>query len=182
MGRRKPEVVHAKLVSHLSPDFASFVAPAVDDVFIALGTTIKVAGSQQAFRAIDLEAVLAVATSARAAGARRIGIVSAMGADAQSTVFYNRVKSEMEAAVSQLGYATTVFARPSLLAGDRESLQQASRAGEQIGLLAMRLFKPLVPRNYRAIAAADVAAALIASVQAGRPGVQVLLSGAMQPS
>jgi uncharacterized protein YbjT (DUF2867 family) len=171
-----------KLRVHLTDALSAFHAPAVDDVFIALGTTIKVAGSQQAFRAVDFDAVVALATSARAAGARRIGIVSAMGADAKSVVFYNRVKGEMEDAVSQLGYDSTVFARPSVLAGDREALDQPSRRGEKLALVAMALFKPLVPHNYRVIAAADVAAALVNAIKAGKPGRQVLLSGEMQPN
>ncbi len=181
MGRRKPGAEHPKLVLHLSPDFATFQAPAVDDVFIALGTTIKVAGSQQAFRAIDFDAVLAVARSARAAGARRLGIVSAMGANAKSAVFYNRVKGEMENAVSRLGYERVVLARPSLLSGDRSSLGQPGRGAEKLAATAMRLLRPLTPANYRAIAAADVAAALTAAVLASPSGHSVLLSGDMLP-
>lgn len=169
------------MVLHLSSDFATFHAPAVDDVFIALGTTIKVAGSQQAFRAVDFDAVLALATAARAAGASRLGIVSAMGADATSPVFYNRIKGEMEQAVTQLGYDSVTFARPSLLAGDRDSLAQPARSGEKMALAAMRLFKPLIPANYRTIRAADVASALVRAVRAGQPGQHVLLSGDMQP-
>jgi uncharacterized protein YbjT (DUF2867 family) len=181
VGRRPPGITHPKLKVHLSVDFATFEAPAVDDVFIALGTTIKVAGSQSAFRAVDFDAVLAVARSARAAGARRLGIVSAMGASATSSVFYNRVKGEMEDAVGQLGYETLVLARPSLLSGDRSTLGQPQRAAEKLAATAMRLLRPLTPANYRAIAAADVAAALVNSVQAGLPGQNVLLSGEMQP-
>lgn len=181
MGRRKPGAEHPKLVFHLSPDFATFQAPAVDDVFIALGTTIKVAGSQQAFRAIDFDAVLAVARSARAAGARRLGIVSAMGANAKSAVFYNRVKGEMENAVSRLGYERLVLARPSLLSGDRSSLGQPGRGAEKLAATAMRLLRPLTPANYRAIAAADVAAALTGAVLASPSGHTVLLSGDMLP-
>lgn len=173
-------MAHPKLVVHLTPDFTAFQAPAVDDVFIALGTTIKVAGSQQAFRAVDFEAVVAMARSARAAGAGRLGIVSAMGASTQSPVFYNRVKGEMEDAVSQLGYNSVVFARPSVLAGDRAALAQATRSGEQLALTVTRLLKPLIPANYRVIAAADVAKALIKAVQAGQPGCHRLLSGEMQ--
>jgi uncharacterized protein YbjT (DUF2867 family) len=104
-----------------------------------------------------------------------------MGADAQSTVFYNRVKGEMENAVSQLGYDSVVFARPSLLTGDRATLAQPLRAAEKWAQGVMALLKPLIPGNYRAIAAADVAAALVNAVQAGQPGRRVLLSGAMQP-
>ncbi|MGC1172581.1 MAG: epimerase [Polaromonas sp.] len=181
MGRRKPEVVHPKLVNHLSSDFATFPSPAVDDVFIALGTTIKVAGSQQAFRAVDFEAVVALATSARAAGATRLGIVSAMGANATSSVFYNRVKGEMESAVSRLGYDSVVLARPSLLSGDRSTLGQSKRPAEKFAASAMRLLRPVTPANYRAIAAADVAAALVATLRASPSGQKILLSGEMQP-
>lgn len=180
MGRRKPQADHPKLVVHLVNDFAAFNAPAVDDVFIALGTTIKAAGSQQAFRAVDFDAVVALSTSARAAGASRLGIVSAMGADAKSPVFYNRVKGEMEQAVVQLGYDSVTFAHPSLLAGDRESLARPARGREKIALAAMRLFKPLIPANYRTIRAADVASALVRAVRVGQPGQHVLLSGDMQ--
>ena len=181
MGRRAPSQQHAKLVVHLTDSLLTFEAPPVDDVFIALGTTIKVAGSQQAFQAVDFEAVVALARSARAAGATRLGIVSAMGADAQSVVFYNRVKGEMEEAVGQLGYECLVLARPSLLTGDREALAQGVRTGEKLAQAAMTLFKPLIPGNYQAIAAADVASALLSAVQAGQPGRHVLLSGEMQP-
>lgn len=181
VGRRQPQVAHPKLVVHLAHDFAAFHAPAVDDVFIALGTTIKVAGSQQAFRAVDLDAVLAVARSARAAGARKLGVVSAMGANAKSGVFYNRVKGEMENAISLLGYDSLVLARPSLLSGDRSSLGQAKRAAEKIAATTMRLLRPVTPANYRAIAAADVAEALVNTLQATSSGQRVLLSGEMQP-
>ena len=180
VGRRAPLQIHPKLVVHLTDSLSAFKAPAVDDVFIALGTTIKVAGSQQAFRAVDHDAVLAVASSARAAGARRLGIVSAMGADARSTVFYNRVKGEIENAVCRLGYDSVVLARPSLLTGDREALAQAKRPAEQLAMKTMALFKALIPRNYRAITATDVAGALVGAVCAGRPGTRVMLSGQMQ--
>jgi uncharacterized protein YbjT (DUF2867 family) len=109
-------------------DFAALPPlPRTDDVFVALGTTIKVAGSQAAFRAVDLDAVVAVARAARSSGATRIGVVSALGADPASAVFYNRVKGEMERAVATLGFDTVVFARPSLLLGDRDRLDQPVR-------------------------------------------------------
>ena len=181
VGRRALLQTHPKLVVHLTDSLSAFKAPAVDDVFIALGTTIKVAGSQQAFRAVDYDAVRAVAGSARAAGARRLGIVSAMGADAKSTVFYNRVKGEMENAVSRLGYDSVVLARPSLLTGDRQSLAQAKRPAEKFAAITMQLLKPLTPANYRAIAAGDVAAALVRAIQNTVSGQKVLLSGEMQP-
>jgi uncharacterized protein YbjT (DUF2867 family) len=185
LGRRAPELPagapSARLVSHVSQSLLEVQVPPADDMFIALGTTISVAGSQAAFRAVDLDAVLALARAARAAGVRRLGVVSAMGADAKSNVFYNRVKGEMELAVSALGFDTVVIARPSLLDGEREALGQPTRRGEQFALKVMRLLKPLIPRNYRAISDAQVAKALVEAVLAGRPGVQILLSGQMQP-
>ena len=185
LGRRAPELPagapSARLVSHVSQSLLDAQVPPADDMFIALGTTISVAGSQAAFRAVDLDAVLALARTARAAGVRRLGVVSAMGADAKSQVFYNRVKGEMEQAVSALGFDTVVIARPSLLDGERGALGQPNRRGEQFALKVMRLLKPLIPRNYRAISDAQVAKALVEAVLAGRPGVQILLSGQMQP-
>lgn len=190
VGRRAPELPPTGAAASVprlvfcQSDFKSpesLNLPPVDDVFIALGTTMAVAGSQAAFRAVDFDAVLAVARAARAAGARRLGVVSALGADASSKVFYNRVKGEMEQAVCQLGFETVVFARPSLLDGEREHLGQPTRPGEQWALRLMRPFKALIPRTWRPIRADDVARALIAAVQAGRPGVQVLSSADMQP-
>jgi uncharacterized protein YbjT (DUF2867 family) len=185
LGRRAPELPagaqSARLVSHVCESLLDAQVPPADDMFIALGTTIAVAGSQAAFRAVDLDAVLALARAARAAGVRRLGVVSAMGADAKSQVFYNRVKGEMELAVSALGFDTVVIARPSLLDGERDALGQPTRRGEQFALKVMRLLKPLIPHNYRAISDTQVAKALVEAVLAGRPGVQILLSGQMQP-
>jgi uncharacterized protein YbjT (DUF2867 family) len=185
LGRRKlppdlPESAHPKLVQHIV-DFAALSGvPKVDDVYIALGTTIQVAGSQAAFRAVDYDAVLAVALAAYAQGATNLGVVSAMGADATSKIFYSKVKGEIEHALVRAGFKSVSFVRPSMLAGDRASLQQHSRAGERIGLAVSQLFKPLIPANYRAVLARDVAYGLIKAVKSGTPGVQTILSGDLQ--
>jgi uncharacterized protein YbjT (DUF2867 family) len=183
VGRKPPGVKHPRLFSHLV-DFHSLESlphiKHVDDVFIALGTTLKVAGNKAAFRAIDFDAVVAVARFGKSMGATKLGVVSAMGASADSTVFYNRIKGEMELAVTKLGYPVLVIARPSMLAGDRESLLQAPRPAERLGLMAMQLFKPLIPKNYRAINATKVAQALTSTVQQTERGQRVLLSGEMQ--
>ncbi|KQP21520.1 NAD(P)H-binding protein [Pseudorhodoferax sp. Leaf267] len=180
LGRRPAPLQHAKLQHHASDLRQMPALPPVQAVYIALGTTIKVAGSQEAFRAVDHDAVLAVARAARAAGARRLGLVSAMGADAGSRVFYSRVKGEVEQAVAALGYDSVVIARPSLLIGDRGPLGQPARRGETIGEAVSKALRPLIPANYRAILASDVAKALVAGVARGAPGVQTLLSGQMQ--
>ncbi|RYF75639.1 MAG: nucleoside-diphosphate sugar epimerase, partial [Comamonadaceae bacterium] len=165
VGRRPPAQTHAKLRHHVS-DLRSVPAlPPLDAAFIALGTTIKVAGSQQAFRAVDHDAVLAVARAAQAAGARRLGVVSAMGADARSRIFYNQVKGETEDALSAMGFASLVIARPSLLIGNRAALGQPVRAGEGVGAVISAWLRPLIPANYRAIRAEHVAQALVDGVR-----------------
>ena len=181
VGRRAPALAHAKLTVHVV-DMANALQlaalPGVDDVYCALGTTIKVAGSKAAFKAIDLDAVEAVAKAAiQANKSAHLGVVSAMGADAKSSVFYNRIKGEMEKAVSQLGFESISIARPSILAGDRNSLNQASRSGEQIGLKLMAAVSFLIPANYKAINAADVARALHRMVTEGQPGERIAMSG-----
>ena len=154
--------------------------PAAGQVFIALGTTMAQAGSQAAFRAVDFDAVLAVAKAAQAAGATRCAVVSALGADARSTVFYNRVKGEAEAALIALGFERLVIARPSLLDGPREALGQPARAGEAWALRLTRPLAGLIPKPWRPIAAERVARAMRLALAQTGPAVQVLESGVMQ--
>jgi len=179
LARRAPAIQHPKLTAHIV-DFAALpTLPLADEVYLALGTTIKVAGSQAAFRAVDYDANLAVATAALAAGARRAGLVSAMGADANSKAFYGRVKGELENALAQMPFEGLVIARPSLLVGNREVVGQPTRRGEQIGLALGKALGFLIPANYKPIEAAAVARALLSAVPSAR-GQKILLSGAMQ--
>jgi uncharacterized protein YbjT (DUF2867 family) len=162
-------------------DFAALPAlPPARDAYCALGTTIKLAGSREAFRAVDFGAVLAFAQAARAAGVQRFGVVSALGAHAQSGSFYNRVKGEMEAALSTLGFATLVIARPSLLAGDRASLGQPARLAEGLSLALLRPLGGLLPLAWRPIEAAVVARALRRAMAQATPGTTILESADLQ--
>lgn len=170
--RAVPELTsRPKLAAHVVSFDALPALPAVRDVYIALGTTIKVAGSEQAFRRVDHHYVLAVARAARLAGATRLGVVSALGADATSRVFYNRVKGEMQLAVTELGYESVVIAQPSLLMGDREALGQPTRGGEVWGRRLLGPISGLIPAGVRPVRASAVAAALIRGVLAAAPGV-----------
>jgi uncharacterized protein YbjT (DUF2867 family) len=181
--RRTPPDIEAsaKLEIH-QVDFARLPAafPKVDDVFIALGTMIKIAGSEAAFRQVDFDFVVNIARAARAAGSKRLAVVSALGADPTSRIFYNRVKGEMEIAVMQIGYESVMIAQPSLLLGDRAALGQPPRGAE---IWAARLLAPLgwiMPKSVRPIPARAVASALLEAILDGKPGVRVLKSGAMQ--
>lgn len=179
VGRRTLSITHPKLVQHVA-DFAALPPlPTLNEAFIALGTTIKIAGSQSAFRSVDHDAILAVARTAIESGATKIGVVSAMGADSGSGVFYNRVKGETEDALRAMPLQTLAIARPSFLAGDREALGQPRRTGERWALAVSRVLRPLMPANYRSIQPEQVARALIRSVR-GPAGTHVLLSGSMQ--
>lgn len=179
VGRRRPPIEHHRLIAHVIDLAAMPALPRIDEVYLALGTTIKAAGSQAAFRAVDFDANLAVARAALTAGATRAGLVSAMGADSTSRIFYNRVKGELEDAVAMLPFAGQVVARPSLLIGDRVALGQPPRPLEKVSTVVSRLFGPLVPARYRPIEAVDVARALVERVPAAQ-GRIVLTSGEMQ--
>lgn len=171
--RIAPELAALPKTQALLVDFGALPElPRADDVYVALGTTIKVAGSQEAFRRVDYEYVVNVAHAAHLAGASRLGLVSALGADAGSRVFYNRVKGEAELAVSALGYESVVIAQPSLLMGDRQALGQPERSGEA---WAKRLLGPivrLIPAGIRPVEAAAVAETLRHAVLDGVPGVR----------
>lgn len=131
----------------------------VDDAFCCLGTTIKNAGSQEAFRRVDHDYVVEIARRARAAGAQRFLLVSSVGADASAGSFYLQVKGETEEAVGALGYPQLHIFHPSILTGPR----QESRPAERLGILVSRLLSPLMLgplRRYRPTPAEAVAAAM----------------------
>lgn len=135
----------------------------VDVVVCCLGTTIKKAGSQEQFRKVDYGYCLQAAELGRAAGARAFILMSAIGSSSSSTIFYNRVKGELENAIKGLGYPYLSIYHPSLLLGNRPD----NRLGEAIGGKAM----PLVNRvligpleKYKGIEATTVAAAMVNEV------------------
>ena len=173
--RRPTGRTHAKLAERLA-DFERLDdagdAFAVDDVFCCLGTTIRVAGSQAAFRRVDHDYVVAAARRAADAGARQFLLVTAMGADAGSRIFYNRVKGETERAVRALPFRRVVLARPSLLLGERGERRAGEEAGKAVmGALGALMVGPL--RKYRAIHGRDVARALVRLAGEAEPGTRV---------
>ena len=143
--------------------------------FCALGTTIKKAGSQEAFRRVDLEYPLAVARAARAGGAAHFLLVSALGADPDSSIFYNRIKGEVEQEILGLGYPSATIVRPSLLLGHRDESRPAERAAQIVlGALSPLMAGPL--RRYRPVHARDVAKTLVRAAEQGGEGVRIIES------
>jgi uncharacterized protein YbjT (DUF2867 family) len=178
LGRRNVPVTHPKLEQRVV-DFDRLrdaaAAFAVDDVFCCLGTTIKQAGSQEAFRRVDHDYVVAAARLASEGGARRFLHVTALGADAGSRVFYNRVKGETENAIAALPFSTVVIARPSLLMGDRAQSRPLETLGRRLApVLSLFLIGPL--RTYRPIAALAVARALVRLAKEEQEGVRTVES------
>ncbi len=180
--RTSPNIKSSAKLEIRQVDFARLPAafPAVDDVFVALGTTIKIAGSEAAFRQVDFDFVVNIARAAKAAGATRLAVVSALGADPTSRIFYSRVKGEMETAIMQLGYDSVVIAQPSMLLGDRAALGQPPRSSEVWSARLLALLGWIMPRSVRPVQARAVASALLAAILDAEPGVRVLKSGAMQ--
>ena len=169
--RHLPDFVHPKLLQILfsKDSVESLAAPPVDDVFCALGTTIRKAGSQQAFREVDFELPLAVARLGLIHGARTFVLCSSVGADPVSGNFYLRTKGELEQALRALPFDSLHILRPSILVGHR----QEPRPGETVGILAGRalqflLIGPL--RRYRPIAAETVGRAMVGLALTGHPG------------
>ena len=140
----------------------------VDIAFCCLGTTIKKAGSEAAFRAVDLDMVVAFAKRAREMGARHLIVISAIGADPKSSVFYNRVKGEMEQAVRAQDWPQLTLVRPSLLLGDRLE----PRLAEQLAGPLSRL----IPGKYHGIEVCDLARAMWRLALEEQNGVRVVES------
>jgi uncharacterized protein YbjT (DUF2867 family) len=175
IARRSTGEKHPRLEEQLFPLDEMSRHPdlfAVDTIFCALGTTIKVAGSREAFRRVDYEYPIAAAKLGVANGARQYALVSALGANAKSRIFYNRVKGEVERDLSALPYSRVVIARPSLLLGPRTEFRIGERVAARFGWL--------MPPSARPIQAADVAGALIAAGHEQASGVHILESRAMR--
>ena len=175
VGRRAVAVQHPKLVqvvtelNKLADVRLQLIA---DDVFCCLGTTIGQAGSKDAFYAVDYLAVVTLAALTSGNFAGQFLVVSSLGADESSRVFYNRTKGEMEAAVRALPFRAVHLFRPSLLLGARST----PRLGERVGAVLLGLARPLLVgglRKYRPVAASAVAAAMLQAAEDDGGGVQV---------
>jgi uncharacterized protein YbjT (DUF2867 family) len=153
--------------------------PRVQDIFCCLGTTMKKAGSEAAFRKVDYEYVVRLAETSKRSGADHFYLVSAVGADPNSRIFYCRVKGEAEKAVGRLGFAGLHVFRPSFLIGERSE----RRPGEAFGIAAARLVSIALvgaARKYRPIRAETVARAMVVIARERPAGTHVYTAAAME--
>lgn len=176
---RNPLPPHPKLTT-IQTDFSGLTAHAqelkADDVFCCLGTTMRKAKSKEAFREVDFDYPLTLAKLSKENGAQQFLLVSALGANRNSSIFYNRVKGEIEEAVSGVGFRTLHILRPSLLMGHREE----QRSGEDAAKIFYRFFGFLIPARYKGIEAVRVARAMVAFAGKDATGTFVHESGELQ--
>ncbi|MEQ9593430.1 MAG: oxidoreductase [Cyclobacteriaceae bacterium] len=177
--RRPVEYESAKIINVVT-DLDSLIDQKndlkADDIFCCLGTTMKVAGSKEAFRKVDFDYALQLAKLCREQGATQFLLVSALGADSDSKVFYNQVKGEVEAAISKVDFQSFHIFRPSLLLGPRSE----QRAGEKAAKVVMKFFDFLIPKKYKAIDSNKVAKAMLRNAAQDLPGKHIHESHEMQ--
>lgn len=175
LGRKNPRLV--EIIYDFDKPTKEVVT--ADDIFCCLGTTMKKAGSKEAFFTVDYEYPMQIARLSLKNGAKQFLIVTAMGADPESTFFYNRVKGEVEEDLRSLGFETVHFLRPSLLLGNRKD----KRLGETIGEAVMRFFDPVLIgplKKYRSIESSKVAKAMLVLAQKAEKGIFVHESTELQ--
>lgn len=172
---RRPLPAHPKLQSPVA-DFDRLPQDAdwwrADAVICTLGTTLRVAGSEAAFRKVDHDYPLAVARLARQHGTSAYVLNSAIGADASSRFFYNRVKGELERDLAGLGFASLTLVQPGLIGGRRTEF----RLGERAALCALTVLGPLLPRRWRINPAPTIAQAMLEAAINAPPGMHVITS------
>jgi len=147
------------------------VCKGADLAFCCLGTTMKNAGSKEAFRRVDHDYVVGFAKAAKRSGINSFSVISAIGSDPHSSIFYNRVKGEMEKDLEQIGFANLQIFQPSILMGPREE----NRLGERLGIIAMRAVSPLLLgnlRKYKPVKAETVAKAMLDTALNGPSGTR----------
>jgi uncharacterized protein YbjT (DUF2867 family) len=166
VGRRAPALLSPKITFRAIDlsEIGTLPFTDVDDVYCALGTTIKKAGSQNAFRLVDFDAVVDLAHWAKIADVKHFAMVSSIGAKATSKNFYLRTKGQMEQRVMQIGLQSLIIVRPSLLLGKRNEM----RLGEKLGQWLSTIMNPLLwgkLKKYQSVKASKVANAMIAYSQ-----------------
>lgn len=171
---RMPLAVHHPKLTQRTVDFDRLEQVSeflhADDLFCCLGTTIRNAGSQEEFRKVDFHFPLQLARRASSSNVKQFLMVTSLGADPTSSVFYNRVKGEVEQEVVKLPFISIHFFRPSLLLGNRTEF----RLGERIGAMMMGILEFLMVgkwRRYRAIKASVVAHGMVHAARLSLPGV-----------
>jgi len=172
IARRKLQYKHPKLEVKIR-NFDTLEEKDIEfahELYCCLGTTIKKAGSREAFEKVDFEYPLAIASLAKKRGIPHMLVITAMGANEQSSIYYNRVKGKLEQALIELGLQRLSIIRPSLLVGQREEF----RFGEKVGEMVLKLTKPLLIGPLKRVRSIDVS-------QVAKAMIVIALHGKKQP-
>ncbi len=173
--RKTTGIIHLKL-KELVVDFDTIEsAVEADDVFCCLGTTIKIAKTKEAFEKVDLHYPLKIAALQHKAGSIQFLVVSAMGANKNSSIFYSRTKGLMEEGLTKIGFESLYIFRPSFIVGDRKE----ERMGEKIGIVIFKILSPLMIgplKIYRPVKAADIALNMIKYALKNEKGDHIILN------
>ena len=174
---RKPlERINEKLVqlpfNFDKPDPSVIVA---NELFCCLGTTIKAAGNKQSFYKVDHDYIINIARLAYLNGIKKMALVSSIGAEKDSRIFYNNTKGITEDDAMQIGFESLFILRPSILLGHRSE----SRPGEAIGKFLMVNLAFILPKNYRPVKGKQVARAMIEMMNSGKVGTHILESASI---
>ena len=177
---RKPKASDLPKVEYVVVDYDYLSAYSKeiqgDDAFCALGTTMKKAGSKEAFYKVDYTYIWEFGRVMAQNEAKSFTLVSSMGADKDSFFYYNEVKGKIEDAISQLDFEKITIVRPSLLLGDRSE----DRLGEDISKTFVKIFSPIIPAKYDGIEASQVAKAMIKAANDGKNELEVIENDELQ--
>ncbi len=180
LNRKASGIAHQKIEERIinfdAPDLKGISG---DDIFCAIGTTIRKAGSKAAQYKIDCEYPSTLAALLKPQGVKQFVLVSSIGADENTSNFYLRTKGQLEKNIANLGFQTTLIFRPSILLGKRKEF----RLGEKIAIVLMQALSPLMLgsfKKYRGVQAAKVASNMLELANAGKTGLHIIESDKIQ--
>jgi uncharacterized protein YbjT (DUF2867 family) len=167
---RKPLTKHDKLTNPVATDLELLLSDVArwrpDAAICATGTTIKKAGSKEAFRAVDYELPLWFALLAHKAGTQNFALVSAIGASVDSSFFYAKVKGELERDIREIGFTSLTILRPGIIEGKRDEV----RLAESLVLKLSHFLAPILPKRFHLNSASKIAQVLVDAVVTAEPG------------
>lgn len=174
--RKSLQINHPKLIELIFNFETINTSINADDVFCCLGTTIKIAKTKEAFEKVDLHYPIKIAQLQKDAGSKQFLVVSAMGANSNSAIFYSKTKGLMEEGLQKIGFDSLYILRPSFIDGERKE----NRLGEKIGLFISTIISPIMIgplRNYASVKASAIAACMIDKATENNKGIFTILSG-----
>ncbi|OHX66963.1 Rossmann-fold NAD(P)-binding domain-containing protein [Flammeovirga pacifica] len=172
----QPHIKVSEVITNLDNISNLEIKEDITDAFCCLGTTMKKAGSKEAFYQVDYNFVIAFAELSKKIQVSSFNVVTAMGSNKNSKVYYNRVKGEVQEEVIKLNFDVLNIYQPSLLIGDRDE----TRLGEDLGKILNKVLRPIIPKKYQGINGKKVAKSMIRTALSSTKKVNILTSDQLQ--